>query len=110
MRTFLLLTLCSAASLLNSCQQPAADTQTIAATEAAATSAQTEAEARAAVAQFVAAQPNPALYQLDSASVVDVDTQWQVLVPRTDWAGRMPNKAAFEVSKQTGEVRSLMVK
>ncbi|WP_324678434.1 hypothetical protein [Hymenobacter sp. GOD-10R] len=74
------------------------------------TAALTEAAARAAIARYVKAQPNANLYVVDSASVVDIDTQWQVLVPRTDWAGRMPNRAAFEVDKKTGNVRTLMVK
>lgn len=60
--------------------------------------------------RYLQGQPNAALYVLDSASVVDVDTHWQVLVPRTDWAKRMPNKAAFEVDKPTGAVRILPVK
>jgi hypothetical protein len=42
--------------------------------------------------------------------VVDVDTHWQVLVPRTDWAQRMPNRARFEVDKQTGQVSTQPVK
>jgi hypothetical protein len=62
------------------------------------------------VGRYLQGQPNAALYVLDSASVVDVDTHWQVLVPRTDWAKRMPNKAAFEVDKPTGTVRGLPVK
>ena len=66
--------------------------------------------ARAAVGRYLQGQPNAALYVLDSASVVDVDTHWQVLVPRTDWAGRMPNRARFEVDKQTGQVSSAPVK
>ena len=72
--------------------------------------AASEAQARAAVADYVKTQPNAALYLTDSARVVDVDTKWQVLVPRTDWAKRMPNAAAFEVDKQTGAVTTLMVK
>ena len=66
--------------------------------------------ARAAVGRYLQAQPNAALYVLDSASVVDADTHWQVLVPRTDWAKRMPNKAAFEVEKSTGAVSTRPVK
>ncbi|MDF7814756.1 hypothetical protein [Hymenobacter sp. YC55] len=78
--------------------------------QAAPTSATTEVAARAAVAQHLQQQPNSALYQFDSARVTDVDTHWQVMVPRTDWAKRMPNAAAFEVDKQTGKVTTLMVK
>lgn len=107
---YLLLLAVSGTAFLSNCQQPTTDTTTSTSPTTVAASAQTAAEARTAVARFVAGQPNSALYQLDSASVVEVDTQWQVLVPRTDWAGRMPNKAAFEVSKQTGAVRSLLVK
>jgi hypothetical protein len=84
-----------------------------AAPEAAASSpagAPTEAAARAAVGRYLQGQPNAALYQLDSAHAVNVDDHWQVLVPRTDWAQRMPNKAAFEVDKQTGRVTTRMVK
>ncbi|QJX47894.1 hypothetical protein HMJ29_13455 [Hymenobacter taeanensis] len=72
--------------------------------------ATTEDAARAAVAAYVKTQPSAALYQSDSARVVDAETKWQVLVPRTDWAGRMPNAAAFEVDKQTGAVTTLKVK
>lgn len=75
-----------------------------------ATPAATEAAARAAVARYIQAQPNAALYVPDSARVVDVDTHWQVLVPRTDWAQRMPNRARFEVDKQTGQVSTQPVK
>ena len=75
-----------------------------------ATPATTEAAARAAVARYIQAQPNAALYVPDSARVMDVDTHWQVLVPRTDWAQRMPNRARFEVDKQTGQVSTQPVK
>ena len=100
---------------LGSCQQapsttPESAPPTAAATPATASGATTEAAARSAVGRYVQGQPNAALYQVDSASVVDVDTHWQVLVPRTDWAGRMPNKAAFEVDKTTGQVSTRAVK
>jgi hypothetical protein len=74
------------------------------------TTAATPEAARAAVARYLKGQPNAALYVPDSASVIDVDAHWQVLVPRTDWARRMPNKAAFEVDKATGEVVTRPVK
>ena len=74
------------------------------------TPAPTTEAARAAVARYIQSQPNAERYVPDSASIVDVDTHWQVLVPRTDWAKRMPNKAAFEVDKATGAVRTLPVK
>jgi len=113
-------TLLSAALLvaLASCQPATAPTTAAPATpEAAApaaatttTAAPTAEAARAAVGRYLQAQPNASLYVLDSASVVDVDTHWQVLVPRTDWAKRMPNKAAFEVEKSTGAVSTRPVK
>ena len=100
--------------LLASCQQakpvttatPAADAT--AANDSAATV--TQEAARTAVARYVQGQPNASLYVVDSASVMEAGTQWQVLVPRTDWAGRMPNRAAFEVDKRTGAVSTLPVK
>jgi hypothetical protein len=114
-------TLLSAALLLAlaSCQPATTPTTATPTTpEAAATtaagpataSAPTAEAARAAVGRYLQAQPNAALYVLDSASVVEVDTHWQVLVPRTDWAKRMPNKAAFEVEKSTGTVSTRPVK
>jgi hypothetical protein len=105
------------AGLLLGCQPaptttatPAADVAAGATAPAAGPVAGTEAGARSALRQYLTGQPNAALYVLDSASFVEVDAQWQVLVPRTDWAGRMPNRAAFEVDKLTGEVRPLKVK
>jgi hypothetical protein len=99
---------------VGSCQQapsttPESAPPTTTATPAASGAA-TEAAARSAVGRYLQGLPNAALYQVDSASVVDVDTHWQVLVPRTDWAGRMPNKAAFEVDKKTGQVSTRAVK
>ncbi|QIL77527.1 hypothetical protein [Hymenobacter sp. HDW8] len=96
---------------LYSCQpgQPVTSTPSQQPANASA-AASTEAQARAAVARFVEQQPNAALYQLDSARVLEVNDHWQILVPRTDWAGRMPNKAAFDVDKQTGTVSPLAVK
>jgi glucose/arabinose dehydrogenase len=85
---------------------PVADT----AAPTAAPGATTDATARAAVSRYIQTLPNATLYVPDSASVVDVDTHWQVLVPRTDWAKRMPNKAAFEVDKATGTVTTRPVK
>jgi len=70
----------------------------------------TASQARAAAARFILTQPNPSLYVVDSARVNDGGDSWQVLVPRTDWARRMPNRARFEVSKATGFVRSGAVK
>lgn len=103
---FLLLTAFGGISSCQTGQTQAVETTT----QAAAAGAPTEAAARAAVAQHLQQQPNIALYQLDSARVTDVDTHWQVMVPRTDWSQRMPNAAAFEVDKHTGSVTTLMVK
>ena len=88
---------------------PAADAAP-ATTPAAGPAVATEAAARAAVARHIQALPNAALFVPDSARVNDNDASWQVLVPRTDWAGRMPNRARFEVDKQTGQVSSAPVK
>jgi len=85
-------------------------TATTAPAPAAATSAPTEAAARAAVARHIQTLPNAALFVPDSARVNDNDATWQVLVPRTDWAGRMPNRARFEVDKKTGQISSAPVK
>jgi len=74
------------------------------------TPAPTAEAARAAVARYLQGQPNATRYLPDSASIVDADAHWQVLVPRTDWVGRMPNKAAFEVDKATGQVITRPVK
>lgn len=89
--------------LLSGCQQQTAPVATV-------QPATTEAQARQAVQRYVQAQPNANLYLTDSASVLEVDNHWQVLVPRRDWADRMPNRAAFEVDKQTGEVSGMPVK
>ena len=110
--------------ILGSCQRTQDTTGTPATTDAMATdsaaaptastmpdtAANTEAAARTAVRDYVQELPDRAVYQLDSASVVESDAQFQVLVPRTDWAGRMPNKAAFNVDKQTGVVTVQPVK
>ena len=72
--------------------------------------AKSEAMAMMQVSRYVGAQPNASLYVLDSARVNDNGTSWQILVPRTDWANRMPNRARFEVNKATGEVSAVPVK
>jgi hypothetical protein len=110
-----------ALGLLASCQSSAPTSTGAPATAAVAdttatpaaaptTSAPTEAAARAAVARHIQTLPNAALFVPDSARVNDNNATWQVLVPRTDWAGRMPNRARFEVDKQTGQVNSAPVK
>ncbi len=115
MRKLLLLPALAAAATLAGCQPtPPSNTNAGSAAPAgpaaAATTITTDAAARAAVAGYIRAQPNAALYVPDSARVVDAGAQWQVLVPRTDWARRMPNRARFEVDKQTGQVSSQPVK
>ncbi|WP_201984644.1 hypothetical protein [Hymenobacter rubidus] len=100
--------LLSAAALLANCQHtphPAATPTT-----SEFTTTLTVADARAAVAGYLQTQPNAALYLLDSAHVTDNETSWQVLVPRTDWAHRLPSRARFEVDKTTGNVHPGAVK
>ncbi len=106
----LLATLASCQTATAPTTVPAPPTPTLGTTMPPPANALTAEGARAAVGRYLQGQPNAALYVLDSASVVDVDTHWQVLVPRTDWAKRMPNKAAFEVDKPTGAVCILPVK
>jgi hypothetical protein len=102
--------------LLAGCQQsPQADTATQGPMQAPTKTAQpaepkTEAEARALTAAYIQTLPNAALHVVDSARVNDNGATWQVLVPRRDWAKRMPNSARFEVNKATGEVNSGAVK
>ena len=66
--------------------------------------ARSQAMALLQVARYLGSQPNADRFVLDSARVNDNGASWQVLVPRTDWAGRMPNRARFEVDKATGAV------
>jgi hypothetical protein len=100
------------ALMLASCQ-PSAPTETAAQAPAEApqpAAPKTEAEARTLTAAYVQALPNAALYVVDSARVNDNGATWQVLVPRRDWAKRMPNSARFEVDKTTGDVQTGTVK
>jgi hypothetical protein len=105
-----------AACTLASCQQTPPNTdaptsvETPTATAPAAPQQLSEADARAAVGKYLQTQPNAALFVIDSARVNDNQATWQVLVPRTDWAKRMPNAARFEVDKTTGAVSTGMVK
>ena len=115
MTKFIFPLLALGAGVLTSCQPtPNTTTSTTPPAEAtpaaAATAAPDEASARAAVARHIQTLPNATLYVPDSARVNDNEATWQVLVPRTDWAGRMPNRARFEVDKQTGQVSSQPVK
>lgn len=108
----------TALALLGSCQQTPATEQT--STQQTPTeqntpapptsSAATEGQARAVLARYIGQQPQAARYQVDSARLVEVDAVWQAMVPRTDWKGRMPNAAAFEIDKLTGQVRVLPVR
>ena len=107
----LLLTLLGAA-VLAKCQQPLPAALPPAAPAAALppAGAPTAAAARAAIGRYLQSQPNAELYVVDSARATDLGAYWQVLVPRTDWARRTPNRAGFEVDKQSGTVKSLLVK
>lgn len=98
-----LLTLLGVAATLAGCQPTPSSTASPAAT-GAPTPVPTEAAARAAVVRYLQTQPNAALYLPDSARVLDVTTHWQVLVPRTDYAQRMPNRARFEEISKRGRL------
>lgn len=95
---------------LAGCQSPPATTTPAASAPVPPVGAPTEAAARAAVAHYIQALPNASLYVPDSARAVEVDDHWQLLVPRIDWARRMPNRAAFEVDKASGTVTARPVK
>lgn len=96
---------------LAACQSATTPTaQTTARQAPTPTAALATEDARAAVRRYLGTQPDSALYVLSSATILDADASWQVLVPRTDWAGRLPNRARFEVDKQTGQVSSQPVK
>ena len=96
---------------LGACQSPKV-TQQVPDSSAMTQSEQvaSAASAKVAVAAYINQLPNAALYAPDSARVVDAGSSFQVLVPRTDWADRMPNRAAFEVDKATGNVTTRPVK
>lgn len=104
-----MLVLIAALGSLGSCQsrQPASVQPAVTAVPPGAA---TVAAARNALNLHLHQQTNAAVFQLDSARFNDEQTHWQVLVPRTDWAGRMPNEAAFKVDKQTAQVTVLMVR
>ena len=95
---------------LSGCQSPPTTTSEGLPSSSISTPAYTEGAAKAAVARYVLGLPTAPLYQLDRSRAVEVDTYWQVLVPRTDWAKRMPNSAAFNVDKSTGSVRVLSMR
>lgn len=104
----------TALTLLGSCQQtPATEQPTATEPNTPApptTSAATEGQARAVLARYIGQQPQADRYLVDSARLVEVDAVWQAMVPRTDWKDRMPNAAAFEIDKLTGQVRVLPVR
>ena len=115
MRKFFFFLLASAGSSLAGCQNTTPTTSeplatTISAAPVPTATPLTEADARAAVARHLQTLPNAKLYVPDSARVNDNGPTWQVLVPRRDWAKRMPNSARFEVNKTTGEVTTAAVK
>ncbi len=95
---------------LAACQSATTPAGQAGAPQATTPGAPTTEDARAAVRRYLRAQPDSALYVLGSAAILDADASWQVLVPRTDWANRMPNRAAFDVSKATGTVTRRAVK
>ncbi|MGI4874037.1 MAG: hypothetical protein ACRYFX_23000 [Janthinobacterium lividum] len=109
MKTTYILFLCVLSALVG-CQSPPTINSTGLPSSAISTPAPSEAAAKAAVARYVIGLPTAHLYELDHARAVEVDTYWQVLVPRTDWVNRMPNCAAFNVDKSTGSVRVLAAK
>ncbi|WP_139923647.1 hypothetical protein [Hymenobacter sp. DG01] len=86
---------------------PPAATEPNSTTSAAAT---TEAQATALASRYFRTQPDSAVYQLQTLTVVDAGTSWQVLVKRSDRVGIKPDNAAVNVDKQTGEVSRVMVK
>lgn len=103
----------AACGLLAGCQQPPATEQAPVVQSAPApltTGAATEAEARATLTRYLQQQPQADRYVVDSVRLVEVDAVWQAMVPRSDWKGRMPNAAAFEIDKLTGAVRVLPVR
>ena len=92
------------AAALVSCQQTPTTTAPTEAPSAATpsntpTGAPTEAAARAAIGRYLQGQPNTNFYVVDSARTINLGAYWQVPVPRTDWARRMPNRAASKVAR-----------
>lgn len=85
----------------------ASTTEPTSATSAAAT---TEAQAVALASRYFRVQPDSAVYQLQTLTVVDAGTSWQVLVKRSDRVGVKPDNAAVNVDKQTGQVSRVLVK
>ncbi|TDN36483.1 hypothetical protein A8B98_09015 [Hymenobacter sp. UV11] len=96
--------------MLAACQSATIPSEQTTRGQAPTPGALTTEDARAAVRRYLGTQPDSALYVLPSASILDADGSWQVLVPRTDWTNRMPNKAAFDVDKATGTVTRRAVK
>lgn len=76
----------------------------------ASSAAATEAQATALASRYFRTQPDSAVYQLSTMTVVDAGTSWQVLVKRSDRVGVKPDNAAVNVDKQTGEVSRVLVK
>lgn len=110
MKYFFVALLVDVLCFTSSCQSPptSADEPSQAAISIAG--APTEATAKTLLSAYLQKQPQAALYQLDSMRILDVDTHWQVLVPRTDWAERMPNAAAFDIDKQSGRITTRQIK
>lgn len=89
--------------------QPAT-TETSVATETTAAGPVTEAQAATIATRYFRSQPDSAVYQLNTLEVLEAGPRWQVLVKRSDRAGRMPDNSAIEVDKQTGTVSAVLVK
>lgn len=94
------------------CTNPASTTGPVVTEPAPATraAATTEAQATALAGRYFRTQPDSAVYQLQTMTVMDADTSWQVLVKRSDRVGMKPDNAAVNVDKQTGEVSRVPVK
>ena len=106
MTKFIFFLLVTCLPLVYSCNQ----TKPMRDNTAEKTDSLSEKQALEALRLYLQELPEADVYVLDSATINDTGTQWQILVPRTDWAGRMPNKAAFEVDKQTGKISTRPVK
>lgn len=104
---FILLSVAACTSTNSASTTPPVASEPSSTTSAAAT---TEAQATALASRYFRTQPDSAVYQLNTITVVDAGTSWQVLVKRSDRVGIKPDNAAVNVDKQTGEVSRVMVK
>ncbi|RPD45253.1 hypothetical protein DNI29_17835 [Hymenobacter sediminis] len=104
---FALLSVAACTSTNSASTTAPASAEPTSATNAAAT---TEAQATALASRYFRTQPDSAVYQLQTMTVVDAGTSWQVLVKRSDRVGIKPDNAAVNVDKQTGQVTRVLVK